>query len=287
MTSATGNSPQISVSTAAFDGYDHALAFEEIAKLGVQYVEPAYIQGYVTFDESAFTDRAAQVLSRQMADAGVAPLALSAHIDAGETDAVERLRRRLGFAARIGAQIVITNSTTLDRRDEFRRNVVELLPVAQEYGVVIAFENPGHGTNNLIGSAADGVKLRAEFDSPWIGINYDTGNIFTYSKEQLRPEADIEQVVAIATHFHLKDILSTPAGWSFTAIGEGSIDFARICALLATHGNRIPVGIELPLRLRRAQHADPRRDKTPLPLDEIRDAVARSLRFVRQGFAAS
>lgn len=140
MTSATGNSPQISVSTAAFDGYDHALAFEEIAKLGVQYVEPAYIQGYVTFDESAFTDRAAQVLSRQMADAGVAPLALSAHIDAGETDAVERLRRRLGFAARIGAQIVITNSTTLDRRDEFRRNVVELLPVAQEYGVVIAFE---------------------------------------------------------------------------------------------------------------------------------------------------
>ena len=113
----------------------------------------------------------------------MAPLALSAHIDAGEKDAVERLQRRLGFAARIGTRIVITNSTTLDRRDEFRRNVAELLPVAQECGVVIAFENPGHGTHNLIGSAADGVKLRAEFDSPWIGINYDTGNIFTYSEE--------------------------------------------------------------------------------------------------------
>ena len=199
----------------------------------------------------------------------MAPLALSAHIDAGEKDAVERLQRRLGFAARIGTRIVITNSTTLDRRDEFRRNVAELLPVAQECGVVIAFENPGHGTHNLIGSAADGVKLRAEFDSPWIGINYDTGNIFTYSEERLRPEADIEQVLAIATHFHLKDIMSTPAGWSFTAIGEGSIDFARICALLSANGNRIPVGIELPLRLRRAQHADPRRDKTPLPLDEF------------------
>lgn len=276
------NAPRISVSTAAFDGYEHALAFDEMAKLGVKYVEPAYIHGYVVFDESAFTDRAAQVLSRQMADAGVAPLALSAHIDAGEKDAVERLRRRLGFAAQIGAHIVITNATTFDRQDDFRRNVAELIPVAQDCDAVIAFENPGHGAGNLIGSAVDGVKLRAEFDSPWIGLNYDTGNVFTYSEERLRPEFDIEKVLPIAAHFHLKDVLSSPEGWSFTAIGEGSIDFTRIAALLAAGGNRIPVGIELPLRLRRAQRDNPRRDKTPLPLDDIRSAVARSLRFVNR-----
>ncbi|MCM0018369.1 MAG: sugar phosphate isomerase/epimerase [Tagaea sp.] len=283
----TNSEFEISISTVAFEGYEHALAFAEIAALGAKYVEPAYIRGYVEFDETAFSDNAAAKLARQMSDAGVAPLALSAHIDAGEPDAVELLRRRLGFAARIGARFVITNSTTVERSDVFRRNAGELARAAEDARVVVAFENPGHGTDNLFGAAADGLKLLSELNSPWLGINYDTGNVLTYSGEAIHPEDDVASILDAASHFHFKDILSTPLGWEFTALGEGSIDFSRILALIAKRSRRIPMGIELPLRLKRLGRAAPSRSPAPLELETIRSAVSGSLAFVRRSLAAA
>ena len=45
----------ISVSTAAFDGYDLSVAIDEISRLGVDHVEMAFIQGYTDpFGEEVF-----------------------------------------------------------------------------------------------------------------------------------------------------------------------------------------------------------------------------------------
>ncbi len=40
------------VSTAAFDGHPLEVALDELTLLGVAAVEPAYIKGYVDFDET-------------------------------------------------------------------------------------------------------------------------------------------------------------------------------------------------------------------------------------------
>lgn len=112
---------QISVSTVAYDGYDIDIAFAEIAKIGIVLVEPAYIRGYMIFDETAFSDAAATTMVSKLNQHGLKSLAISAHMDSGNADALEMLARRIRFAAGIGAKFVITNSTTVERRGELQR----------------------------------------------------------------------------------------------------------------------------------------------------------------------
>jgi len=272
----------VSVSTAAFDGYDLDLATAEIAALGATHVELAYIQGYVEFDESAFGEANAARVARALAAAGLASVALSAHVNAGGERAAEELERRMDFARRIGAAIVITNAAPQAQRAAFLRNLERLLPRAEALGAVLALENPGHGSGNLIGTAADAVALVEAIGSPQLRVNYDFGNVLTYSGETVRPETDFEAALPVAAHFHFKDLRSDAAGWSFTAVGDGTVDYAAVLRRLDALGDATPVGLELPLRLRRPGRQDPARAPDPVPLPVIREAVRRSLDFVRR-----
>ncbi len=271
---------RISVSTALFDGYLLDRAFAEIAGMGLSFVEPAFIAGYVDFDEDAFSDSSGATLASAMAAVGLSAFAVSAHHDMGAEGAVAATVRRIRFAARLGAQYLITNAATAADWGRFRRNLDAVLPVCEETGIVIALENPGHGAGSLIGSASDGIRLIRSLTSPHLRLNYDFGNVFTYSSERIRPEADFEAALPLMVHGHVKDILSTPDGWSFTAIGDGSIDYARVWRRLAKLAPDLPIGIELPLRLRRPNRAAPTRAPDPLPLDVLRDALRRSLAFL-------
>jgi sugar phosphate isomerase/epimerase len=91
----------VSVSTALFDGYPLEKAFEEIAASGAHSVEPAFIKGYIDFDESAFSDGNGRRLARLIADAGLGVTAVSAHLDLACEGAVEMMRRRIAFAASV------------------------------------------------------------------------------------------------------------------------------------------------------------------------------------------
>jgi len=279
-------SATVSVSTAAFDGYDLAVALDEIAAAGAGLVEVAYIEGYMAFDETAFADPNAAAVAEALRGAGLASVAVSAHVNAGLPGAVDQLKRRIAFARRLGAGILITNAAPADRRQDFLRNLEALIPEAEMHEVVLAFENPGHGSDALIGTAADGATLVRSVGSPWVRVNYDIGNVFTYSREEVRPEDDIAAALPHAVHLHAKDVRSTPEGWRFMAIGEGSIAYDRVLARLARHEPRIPIGLELPLRLRRPGRRDPVRAPEPLPLPVIRDAVRRSLAYVTERLGA-
>jgi sugar phosphate isomerase/epimerase len=272
----------LSVSTAAYDGHPTAVALADLAALGVRHVELAYIQGYLAFDEDSFSDSSAAQVARMLDAEGLRCLAVSAHVDAGTDEAVDQLQRRLAFARRIGARIVITNATTRDRKALFLANIERLASIAADLDVTIALENPGHGAGNLIGGAADAVALMREIGSERVRINYDFGNVFTYSHEMVRPEADFEAALPWAVHFHMKDVRSGPQGWAFVPIGDGSVDYAAILRCLAASGDATPIGLELPLRLVRPNRSDPQRGAEPLELDAIRRAVARSLAYVRE-----
>ena len=133
---------QISVSTVAYDGYEIDVALAEIAKIGIALVEPAYIKGYMIFDETAFSDAAAKTMVLKLKQHGLKSLAISAHMDSGNAEAQEMLARRIRFAAGIGAKFVITNSTTVERSRELQKVLESNLPLAESLGIVIALENP-------------------------------------------------------------------------------------------------------------------------------------------------
>jgi sugar phosphate isomerase/epimerase len=273
----------ITVSTAAYDGYELAVAIDEIATLGCSHVELAYIKGYVAFDESEFSDtNAARVVARLKA-AGLASAAVSAHVNAALPEAPELLRRRIGFAQRTGAGMVITNAGPSSLRTAILGTIEHLLPELEAQQMVLAFENPGHGEGDVLANGRDAAEFARQIGSPWIRINYDIGNVWTYSHEKVRPEDDIDAVTPYLAHLHAKDIRTDPDGWSFTAIGDGAIDYRAVLKKAAAL--ECPIGLELPLRLRRPGRRDPSRSPDPLPLDVIRAAVQRSLAFVQNQLA--
>ena len=267
----------VSVSTVAFDGYPLDVALAAIAGCGARFAELAYIQGYGAFDESAFADAAATEARARLAAAGLASVAVSAHIDLGIEGALEQLRRRVSFAHGIGARILITNAGRRGAATAIMRTVEAVLPDCAAADVTLALENPGHGADALFGKGSDGAALAEAFASPHLGLNYDAGNILSYSNGALHPETDVGDAAPFIRHVHLKDFREDGPDWRFTALGDGLIDIAAVGHVLSGSMPGVPVGLELPLRLRRPDHGDPVRDLSPVPLDLAVQAIRRSL----------
>ena len=100
--------PHISVSTVVLDGQVFERGLELLVRAGATSVEPAFIEGYMPFDEATFTEKQGVLLAHKLRDAGLGLQVISAHIDLGEYDGFGRLLRRLDFAAAAGARILIT-----------------------------------------------------------------------------------------------------------------------------------------------------------------------------------
>lgn len=262
------------VSTAVFDGHPWEAGLDALAGLGVERVEPAFIRGYVEFGGEGFSDAAAARLSRLLAERGLGVQAVSAHMDLSDVDADEMLVRRIDFAALLGAGILITNAGPAQRRPVILQRIAAALPRLEEAGVVLALENPGHGSGDLIGRGEEGAALVEAIGSSRVRLNLDVGNLCTYAGGL---EPGLSAALPQAAHAHLKDIAEDGPDWRFVALGEGMVDWTAVRHAMARLAPGLPVAIELPLRLRRPGWGDPVRAPEPLPLPILRDAVRTSL----------
>ena len=266
---------QISVSTVAYEGYPIETAFGELANLGIRLVEPAYIQGYMSFSEDDFEDPAIGKMRQLLHHHGLTSIAISAHMNCGAPDAQKMLARRLRFTAGIGARYTITNSSANDQRETLIRTIEANIPLAEKLGVVIALENPGNGPANLMVDGKAAAALIGHFNSPHVRMNYDTSNALTCTEGKTRPEQDIDYALPHCCHVHLKDVVRKNDRWEYVAIGAGEIDYALLLSKLANWPD-LPLTLELPLRLQRTFHQDPVRRPDVIPLNEIATAIQQS-----------
>jgi sugar phosphate isomerase/epimerase len=266
---------QISVSTVVFEGYPIDHAFEELSRLGIKLVEPAYIKGYMDFSEEDFGDTAIAAMTKKLTTHGLTSIAISAHMDSGNPDASEMLARRIRFTAGIGARYTITNSTTTDRRENLQKTLEENLRLAENMGIIIALENPGQGPTNLMVDGQTGVELVRSFNSPWLRMNYDTANAFTCTESSTRPEQDIDHALPVTGHMHLKDVIRHEGRWRYVAIGSGELDYNVILSKLTGRPD-IPLTLELPLRLNRVFNREFERNPDVSSLQDIKTAIRNS-----------
>lgn len=272
----------ISISTAAYDGHDLATVLREVSQLGTGFVELAYIQGYVeAFSESFFSDSNARMVHGLLSETGLSCLAFSAHMDLTTKTSVEAFRRRMDFANRVGADIIISNAGPRTGQDQFMRNIGQLAEIASSMGMIIALENPGDGRDNIINYGENAVSIIEHIGSDWVKLNYDFGNVISHCFEKLRPEQDYKHARPHTAHYHIKDVASDESGWHFTEIGKGTIDYRTILRELGVEPVPKPLSLEIPLRVSRARDASPRRAASLVDLEEIRRAMRGSLNFVR------
>jgi sugar phosphate isomerase/epimerase len=98
------NNP-ILISTAAYDGYDLATAFQEISQVGVDLVEIAFIEGYTDpFTEDYFNDDNAAWINNLLAECGLKCLSFSSHVDLSRDGIVGVFENRMAFAKKLGAK---------------------------------------------------------------------------------------------------------------------------------------------------------------------------------------
>ena len=273
----------VSVSAALYDGYPFPDVLESLAACGVTHVEPAFIVGYTeAFDEGAFAVEPARQYARWLEESGLGCFAFSSHIDLGREDAVEVFRRRMDFAAALGARVINTNAAARTRREQFFRNLPALIRHAEVLDMRIGLENPGDGSDNLINTAEDGIVLLREIGSDRVGLNYDAANTASHRPEGrlggVNPAEDAVRATPCCVHVHIKDLKITPEGYFFTPIGEGQIGCGRILRALAQ--SRINLSIEMPLRLSRDVRAQPVRRPTPVPRGELESALRQSLDYL-------
>jgi sugar phosphate isomerase/epimerase len=236
--------PVVAINTLAWHGHAFEVAFAEIAALGACWVEPALIGNYYPeMTDVWFSGAGSRGMRARIAANGLGVAAVGAHMDLGRPGARDAFLRRIDFAAGLDALFVHTNTARASQEQEFLATLEELIPASEAAGLTICLENPGDG---------DG---------------------------EVRLEQDLAAALPFAAHLHLKEIAPDKRGrWRFVAIGSGVTDYAAIPERIEA----LPVAIELPLRHHRG--ADwkiaPDPAAPPVPLDEIREVLSRSLRFV-------
>ena len=129
----------------------------------------------------------------------------------------------------------------------------ECCDYAAQHGVFLALENHGGPT-----ATADGLlALVRDVDSPWFGVNLDTGNF--HSKDSY---ADLAKAAPYALNVQVKVVIGGPGGK-----GKQPCDFGRIKKILEDAGYRGYVVLEY------EENGDPRKE-CPKFMDELRSAFA-------------
>lgn len=216
-----------------------------------------------------------------LSDFGLSTVALAGHMDLGKLDSVTPFKKRMEFAKAVGTRVVHTNACRLSDQNHFFKNIEELSAFAESLDILIALENPGDGEDNLISSGKTGASVIQKIGSDYIRLNYDFGNTFIYSKGKIRPEEDYKVALPFSAHFHLKDVKQEKTGYFYSEIGKGVINYRLVLQSLSEKAPSVPMGIELPLCLKRGRDFIPWIDPHPVELSEIRRVLKGSLEFIK------
>jgi sugar phosphate isomerase/epimerase len=276
------NNPVL-ISTAPFDGYNLATAIKEIAAVGADGVEVAFIEGYTEpFTEEDFNQTHADEILSHLEKNSIPCLSFSAHMDLTKKNGLEIFKRRMIFARMLGADTIITNAAPLAKKSEFLTIIKELGQAAKSIGINIGLENPGDGKANVLDTAELAGPVIDDIGLEAVGLNYDFGNLISHCFEKVKPEEDYLFALPQTNHYHVKDVVRQGDIWKFSPIGEGMIDYSAILSAISRDPRPLPVSLEIPLRLARAADASPIRAAERVDLDRISKVMKKSMAFVRR-----
>jgi len=224
-----------------------SVGVERAAKIGYQMVEPMVHTGRELLSEAgyfhSFSMEEDPLEMKEILDRyGVQPSALSAHCPLMRPEiSVPYLQKAIRFAANIGAPVVCTDEGIRPawmNDDEcfqiMKYTLTSVAPVAARRKIYLGIE-----PHQSISRTTEGLlKIVGLVDSPFIRVNYDTGNAYLGGED---PYEGLRAVSHLLVHLHAKDISAqhsesergrvtgTPVG---CACGDGVIDWRRIVAIL-------------------------------------------------------
>ncbi len=219
-------------------------------ELGYRFVEPMVHNGRELLSEAGYfhsvsLDDDPREMKELLDRHGLRASGLSSHAPLMKPDvSVDYLRKAIRCAADIGAPVVNTDEGPKPgwMSDEEAFQVMKytlrtVLRTAERYGVMVGIE-----PHQVYSRSRQGLlRIATLVDSPWLRVNFDTGNAFLGGED---PYEFLEAVKGRVAHVHAKDIggellrergkvTGTPVG---VACGDGVIDWARTVSILRSAG---------------------------------------------------
>lgn len=241
---------------------DKSLAYGigSASKMGFKYVEPCFLMGRCLLSNAGYChvtsmDTDPKEVQDLVDRAGVKISGLSAHSDLLSPEyGVLYARAGIRYAKALGVPVVqITEDMHppkwMSEQDAFDIMKVNLRAIAEtcaENGVYLGVEPHGPYTAN----PARLQRILELVDSPWIRVNFDTGNAFLAGQD---PYAMLGTFISKVVHVHAKDISVNQAekergkvnGTAVgCACGDGVIDWSRIIGQLKKAGYRGVLSVE-------------------------------------------
>jgi sugar phosphate isomerase/epimerase len=224
---------------------------EMAARIGYKYVEPMLHNGRELMSEAGYYHSVSMEedphFIRDILDQnGLRASGVSAHCPLMRPEiSVMYLQRAIQFASVLGAAVVNTDESYRPSwigDDEvwpvMTYTLKSALRVADRYGVFIGIE-----PHQAISKTTAGLmRIATLVDSPWLKVNYDTGNAYLAGEDIY---AALELMGPRIVHVHAKDIsvehsdaergkvTGTPVG---CACGDGVVDWTRVVKLLKQVG---------------------------------------------------
>jgi sugar phosphate isomerase/epimerase len=172
---------------------------------------------------------------------------------------IAQAKQWIDQAAVLGAPIIrIFSGSVKQQQDpaEAHRLAVAAIEECCEYagtrGIHLALENHG----GLTASPAGLLKLVADVNSPWFGVNFDSGN---FHGEDVY--AELEQIAPYSLNAQIKVVVSPAKQWKQPS------DFKRLAKILRDAGYRGYIVLEY-------EESDDPRAACPKYIDRIREAFA-------------
>ncbi len=225
--------------TNSYHTYSLDEALAGISASGFSYVELTAVPGWTEHVELNGKDE----LREKLADHGLEAVSLSAHSDLTTSEGAEHGIQAVRWAADFGLSIVNSaiggHASQEENEEAFLANVNALADAAESAGVVVALEIHG----DIMASGALTLPLMKKIGRDSIRVNYDTGNCEFYGG--VKAVDDVSVIASGLEHVHLKDTTGGKGVWNFPAIGQGSVDFARVLSLLEEAGYAGPYSVEI------------------------------------------
>jgi sugar phosphate isomerase/epimerase len=230
------------------------------AELGYKFIEPMVHTGYELLSEvgyfHSFSMEEDPLLMREICHKhGLAVSSLSAHSPLMKPEAaVSRLTRAAVLASFVGTKFLNSDEMLKpewmndeDAHQAMRYTLTRVAQVAARHQVYICIEPHGIYTKTSEGL----LKIVNLVKSPWIQVNWDTGNAYLAGVED--PYEALTRVRDQVMHVHAKDIsfehsekergkvTGTPVG---CACGEGVVDWDQVLSILDPLDREITLSVE-------------------------------------------
>ncbi len=234
----------IGSTTRPYNALSFAEACERIARAGYADVAVFAHNRVMPVDADSSAAEVADA-KKAAAHAGLHPSMLlgQARLDRGVEGAVTAYKHLLNNAAELGAQWVLELGTSKEAHygiyPEVMRRAAEH---AETVGVGISLKP--HGGISL--TAKELIDLYHRVDRPAFAVSYDPGNIIHYTRGDVRPEREVDEIAPYTSTAIVKDCALDAENNPDvnTTAGDGEVDFHRILSGLTRGGFTGPLYVE-------------------------------------------